>query len=65
MGVGGVLVALHAQVNGCPYPRRVQRLDLFAEQVQFGGQQRMALRPVGPVLRVSVMALGEDLTLST
>jgi hypothetical protein len=38
----------------------VQRLDLALQQIQVGPQARMPLGPVGIVVEVAVMALGED-----
>ena len=58
--VGGVLVALDADVDRGADALAVQRLDLLAQQVEARPQARVPLGPAGVVVEVAVVALGED-----
>ncbi len=60
MGVGGVFVALHRDVDGGADAFAMQRLDLAFEQAEALSQARMSLGAPGVVVEVPVMALGED-----
>jgi hypothetical protein len=60
MRIGGELVALDGEVDRGADAFAVQRLDLFAGQVQTLLQARMARRMLGVEVEVAVVALGKD-----
>ncbi len=57
---GRVLVDLEGQIDRRADAHGVQGLDLFGEQVEIGGEAGVAFRPVGAVVEMAVVALGED-----
>ena len=59
VGVGGVLVALHADVDRRPDAGAVQRFYLFAQQIQVLGQRRVAGRVIGVEVEMPMVAFGE------
>ena len=60
VGVGRVLVPLHAQIDRRPDTDAVQGLYLFAQQVQIFWQGGVAGRMVGGIVEVAVMAFAKD-----
>src|SRR6185437_9496115 len=60
MGVGGVFIALNGDINGRADALAVQGLDLFARRVEIFFLARVALRALGVVIQMPVMALGKD-----
>src|ERR1700683_2078422 len=60
MGVGGIFIALNAEINRGADSFSVEGLALLAQQIASAGKAGMALGAGGVVVEMPVMALGKQ-----